>query len=127
LRTRGSIFTRLIVQEFGSHPAAGVTVCGTRPIQSYLRLAQAYMLISIPTGNSTISGFFQAITFPRRFLLNLRHHGAFEIVNKHRFEVKRCAIGAAVSYGTSKIRFRSYVFFKEMSLGRICLPSKRSR
>jgi hypothetical protein len=29
--------------------------------QSYLRAAQAYMLISMPTGTSTIFGAFQAI------------------------------------------------------------------
>ncbi|MGF6713264.1 hypothetical protein ABIB77_000467 [Bradyrhizobium sp. i1.14.1] len=30
---------------------------------SYLRAAQAYMLISMPTGTSTIFGVFQAISF----------------------------------------------------------------
>jgi hypothetical protein len=30
-------------------------------LQSYLRKAQAYMLISMPTGTSTIFGAFQAI------------------------------------------------------------------
>jgi hypothetical protein len=37
---------------------------------AYLRAAQAYMLISMPTGTSTIFGAFQDIRFP----LGLRHY-----------------------------------------------------
>jgi hypothetical protein len=32
-------------------------------VSDYLRAAQAYMLISMPTGTSTIFGVFQAISF----------------------------------------------------------------
>ena len=35
--------------------------------QSYLRAAQAYMLISMPTGTSTIFGAFQAIRVSQVF------------------------------------------------------------
>lgn len=41
---------------FGVHPH-GVDVT----LANYLRAAQAYMLISMPTGTSTILGAFQAI------------------------------------------------------------------
>jgi hypothetical protein len=34
----------------------------------YLRAAQAYMLISMPTGTSTIFGVFQVIPFSQKFL-----------------------------------------------------------
>ena len=34
-----------------------------RLVEVYLRAAQAYMLISMPTGTSTIFGAFQAIRF----------------------------------------------------------------
>jgi hypothetical protein len=34
-----------------------------RPCANYLRAAQAYMLISMPTGTSTILGVFQVIGF----------------------------------------------------------------
>jgi hypothetical protein len=36
----------------------------------YLRAAQAYMLISMPTGTSTILGAFQVITSSKKFGAN---------------------------------------------------------
>jgi len=38
----------------------------------YLRAAQAYMLISMPTGTSTIFGVFQVIASSNKFGANLR-------------------------------------------------------
>ena len=47
-----------------------------RPEAAYLRAAQAYMLISMPTDTSTIFGAFQAIRTSVSFCLAVR---AFEI------------------------------------------------
>jgi hypothetical protein len=40
---------------------------GQSPNAGYLRAAQAYMLISMPTGTSTIFGVFQAIRVSQAF------------------------------------------------------------
>jgi hypothetical protein len=46
-------------------PATPFAVVRTKLRFGYLRAAQAYMLISMPTAISTISGFFQAMRSSR--------------------------------------------------------------
>ena len=62
--------SRLAIVEFtgnGRKPAASAATRNScllepgRTLRSYLRAAQAYMLISMPTGTSTIFGVFQVI------------------------------------------------------------------
>ena len=51
----------LTLQGEGAH-AGRAAVVTTKLRFDYLRAAQAYMLISMPTAISTISGFFQAMS-----------------------------------------------------------------
>ncbi len=59
------------ILKFGSDAcrleAAFASGAGQSPDAGYLRAAQAYMLISMPTGTSTIFGVFQAIHVSRVF------------------------------------------------------------
>src|SRR5580658_2520253 len=45
-----------------------------RTLRSYLRAAQAYMLISMPTGTSTIFGVFQVIWVSHVMVQHSHHH-----------------------------------------------------
>jgi hypothetical protein len=47
------------------------------PSRAYLRAAQAYMLISMPTGTSTIFGVFQAIP-------DLLSNGTADLPHQHK-------------------------------------------
>jgi hypothetical protein len=58
-------------------PAATRSSCLLEPgrtLRSYLRAAQAYMLISMPTGTSTIFGVFQVIGVSQVMVQHLHHH-----------------------------------------------------